>query len=465
MTTSKAIQEALRKLPSVDEVIQKYSSEIHHTPHKLLVKTIRKTLQEIRHLILNGKLESNVEIEIDLMLKASISNISSSSLYPIINGTGIILHTGLGRAPLSYEILKKSIDSIYPYANVEFEVKSGNRGERNLHVSHLLNSLTHSESSIVVNNNAAAVLLMLNAIAEGKEVIISRGQQVEIGGSFRIPDVIEKSGCKMVEVGTTNKTHLKDYERAINENTGAILVAHTSNYKVIGFTKDVELEELVSLSKRKRIPLLVDLGSGAIVNFDDSDIPTEPVVSSYIKSGVHAVSFSGDKLLGGPQAGIICGKKTIIKKMHNNALYRALRCDKLTFSILENTLRTYFTDTEISNDNLSIVLLKRTEDELQKFGMRIISHVKKVIIKKFDIQLVESMVEAGSGSLPTEKIPSYALHFSTNEISASKLSQRFRNASTPIVGFIHQKKFRIDLKAIPTDFIKPCADIINEVLS
>ena len=465
MTDPKTMQEALSNLPSVDEVIKKFSSEIHHTPHKLLVKIIRQVLESFRQKLLSGEINSQFNKELYKILKDSLSSIESPSLHPVINGTGIILHTGLGRAPISKEILIKSINAIYPYTNIELDINNGKRGERNFHVDKLLNSLTHSEATIVVNNNAAAVLLMLNAISEGKEVLISRGQQIEIGGSYRIPDTIEKSGCKMVEVGATNKTHLKDYENAINGNTGAILVAHTSNYKVIGFTQDVDLSNLVSLAKRKRIPLLVDLGSGAIANFDNTSIPNEPVVSSYIKAGVHAVSFSGDKLLGGPQAGIICGKKTIINKIHKNALYRALRCDKLTFSILENTLRTYSTDIKISQDNLSILLLKRSINELKYLGENIIQSIKKTILKKYDIQLIDSMVEAGSGSLPTEKIPSIALYFSTTEISASQLSQRFRNSSTPIIGFIHQKKFRIDLRAIPNDISEKCGYIINEVLS
>ncbi|MBT5955673.1 MAG: L-seryl-tRNA(Sec) selenium transferase, partial [Candidatus Marinimicrobia bacterium] len=287
----------------------------------------------------------------------------------------------------------------------------------------------------------------------------------EIGGSFRIPDVIEKSGCNMVEVGTTNKTHLKDYESAIHKNTGAILVAHTSNYKVIGFTQDVELSELATLAKRKQIPLLVDLGSGAIADLSNSDMPSEPTVSAYIKAGVHAVSFSGDKLLGGPQAGIICGKKNLIKKMHQNALYRALRCDKLIFSVLEKVLRTYSSSKEINKNNLAVHLLSRDRIELEKMGESILSGVKKSYINTHKIELVESKVEAGSGSLPTEKIPSMAITFSSTISKPVELSSLFRKASFPILGYIHGNKFRIDLKAIPLELIQVCTQIFNEVLS
>ena len=331
-------------------------------------------------------------------------------------------------------------------------------------LSELINSLTNSESSIIVNNCAASVILMLNSVAEGKNVIISRGQQVAIGGSYRIPDVIKKSNCKMLEIGTTNKTEIEDYESAIDDSTGAILVAHTSNFKVVGFTKEVELSELVKLSKRKRIPLLVDLGSGAIADFSNLGIKGESTVSYYLKAGVHAVAFSGDKLLGGPQSGIICGKKSIIKKMHNNPFYRALRCDKLTFAILENVLRTYSSSKDISPKNLAVHLLKRDRSALEKMGKSILANIKKSHIEKYQIELVESKVEAGSGSLPTEKIPSMAITFSSSSLKPAELSALFRTASFPILGYVYGNKYRIDLKAIPVDLDKLCSQIFNEVL-
>ena len=464
MNQHKGMQEALQQLPSVDDVLQRFEGKLIGAPHKLITKTIRTIIQLQRELILSGEKVKNIESSVYSITEKELTQLCKSNLVPVINGTGIVLHTGLGRSPISKEILLDAVESIYPYTNIELQIKSGKRGERNHHVEELLNSLTSSESSLIVNNNAAAVLLMLNAVAEGKDVIISRGQQVEIGGSFRIPDVIEKSGCNMVEIGATNKTHLKDYESAINKNTGAILVAHTSNYKVIGFTKGVELAELSALAKRKRVPLLVDLGSGAIADFSNSDIPSEATVSVYLKAGVHAVSFSGDKLLGGPQAGIICGKKNLIKKMHQNALYRALRCDKLTFSILEKVLRTYSSSKNITAENLAVKLLSRDKSHLEKMGKMILADVKKSHIEKHQLKLVESKVEAGSGSLPTEKIPSMAITFSSSILKPAELSELFRMASFPIVGYVHGNKFRIDLKAIPDDITHICAQIFNEVL-
>ena len=458
------MQEALQQLPSVDDVLQRFEGKLKGAPHKLIIKTIRSIIQLQREHILSGEKLIDIQNSVYVAAETELTQLCQPNLKPVINGTGIVLHTGLGRAPISKEVLQQAIESIYPYTNIELQVNSGKRGERNHHVETLINSLTSSESSLIVNNNAAAVLLMLNSVAEGKDVIISRGQQIEIGGSFRIPDVIEKSACNMVEVGATNKTHLKDYESAIHENTGAILVAHTSNYKVIGFTKDVELTELSALAKRKRVPLLVDLGSGAIADFSNSDMPSRATVSSYLKAGVHAVCFSGDKLLGGPQAGIICGKKSLLKKMHQNGLYRALRCDKLTFAILEKVLRTYSSPKDITTNNLAVQLLSRDRSDLVKMGKSILAKVEKSHIEKHQIKLVESKVEAGSGSLPTEKIPSMAITFSSSSLKPAELSALFRMSSLPILGYIHANEFRIDLKAIPSDLTQVCIETFNEVL-
>ena len=464
MNQPNGMQEALQKLPSVDEVLQNYSGILSGAPHKLVVKTVRSIIQTYRNHILSGKYDLDLPKSVYEAADIELKKIYSSNLKSVINGTGIVLHTGLGRAPISQSLIQRSVESLYPYTNIELDITSGKRGERNSHVSELINSLTSSESSIIVNNCAASVILMLNSVAEGKNVIISRGQQVAIGGSYRIPDVIKKSNCKMLEIGTTNKTEIEDYESAIDDSTGAILVAHTSNFKVVGFTKEVELLELVKLSKRKRIPLLVDLGSGAIADFSNLGIKGESTVSYYLKAGVHAVAFSGDKLLGGPQSGIICGKKSIIKKMHNNAFYRALRCDKLTFAILENILRTYSSSKDISAENLAVHLLNRDRSDLEKLGKSILVNIKKSYIQKYEIALVESTVEAGSGSLPTEKIPSMAITFSSSLLKPTELSALFRMASVPILGYIHGNKFRIDLKAIPVDLTQLCSQIFNEVL-
>ena len=307
-------------------------------------------------------------------------------------------------------------------------------------------------------------MLVLNSLCQEKEVIISRGQQVEIGGSFRIPDVIKKSQCKMVEVGTTNKTHLSDYSKAINNNTAAILYVHTSNFKVIGFTNEIDIKELSKIAHEKNIPLLIDLGSGSLADYKSFGLPLEKLVSEYINEGADIVTFSGDKLLGGPQAGIIVGEKALIKVIHKNPIYRAVRCDKIRISIMENVLRTYYTTKEISNTNLSINLFKRGKKELEKTAKKIISSINDNIKKKYNLDYKETYVEAGSGSLPTEKIVSIAIIFSNCNITANEFNKLFLASKVPIVGYINKNIYFIDLKAIPYDQIDLLIGNINEVL-
>ena len=459
---NKARQE-LREIPSVDEIIGHFSGSMTNAPYTLYIQIIRHTLDIVRQEILHGSLSKNIQKYTFNLIEDAFAEISVSNMKNVINGTGIILHTGLGRAPISQKLLKNAIAKVYPYTNLELDIKSGKRGERSHHVTDLLNTITGSESALVVNNNAAAVLLMLNTLAEGKEVIISRGQQVEIGGSFRIPDVILKSGCKMVEVGTTNKTHLSDYKNAITKSTGAIMVAHTSNYKVLGFTESVDIMDLGKLAREKRIPLIVDLGSGAVADFQNLNLPHEPSVQSYLKSAVGVYSFSGDKLLGGPQAGIICGKKTLIHKIHKNPLYRALRCDKLTYAILEETLRTYVTPISIHKDNLTIALFKRESSKLKKIAEKLLKHLSPSVNNKYAIEIRKTEVDAGSGSLPLEKISSIALVIKKG-MKPSDLSQKFRMASPTVIGYLHGNSFYIDLKAIPPYQEKFLLKVLQEVL-
>ena len=448
MSNSDQVRAALQEIPSVDDILTHFQNEITSAPYSLYLKTIRFVLDDVRREIKNSHPIKDISDYTIRRVETALGKVSSQSLEQVINGTGIILHTGLGRSPLSAELVQDALKNVVPYANLELDLPSGKRGERTQHVESLINALCGSEAALVVNNNAAAVLLMLNALAEGKEVIISRGEQVEIGGSFRIPDVIKKSGCKMIEVGTTNKTHLQDYENEITPITGAILVAHTSNYKVMGFTDSVNLSELSALAKKKKITLILDLGSGAIADFQKLGLPHEPPVLSYLKSGANVVSFSGDKLLGGPQAGIICGKKTLIRKILKNPLYRALRCDKFTYAILEATLRTYLTPTEVQKENLSITLFNRSQAELLKIGKKIVKKLPMKIVDKFEIEVKQTEVEAGSGSLPLEKFPSAAIVFK-GEMKASELSRKFRSAPNPVLGYISGNRFHIDLKAIP----------------
>jgi len=457
----KNAREAFKKIPSVDELLKKYQPEI---PISFFKYNLNLLLKQIRKEISQGKLNKNIGKYTYSKVSELIKKISINSLKEVINGTGIILHTGLGRAPISKDILIDSINKTNPYSNLEINLGTGKRGDRNIHVSSLLNSLCNSESSLITNNNASAVMLMLNSLCDSKEVIISRGQQVEIGGSFRIPDVIKKSNCKMVEIGTTNKTHLEDYEEAINKNTGAILYVHTSNYKVVGFTNEINIKELSKLSKKRNIPLLIDLGSGSIADYKFFGLPMEKMVTKYLKLGANLIAFSGDKLLGGPQAGVLAGDKNIIDKIFVNPIYRAVRCDKLRISIMENILRTYYSSKDISDINLTLHLFKRNRDAIRKIAKKIINSISKIKIKKYSLNYQESFVEAGSGSLPNEKIPSVALSFKSKEVSTQTLFIKFLNSKTPIIGYIKNNIFYIDLKAIPNEQITLLIDSINEVL-
>ena len=446
--TNNNAREVFKKIPSVDQIIKNYQLEIPKDYFKYCVNLV---LDEVRFDIHNGKEIDDIKLYVNDKINQKINHISNNSLKEVINATGIILHTGLGRAPISEEILIQSIKNTYPYTNLEFNLENGKRGERNSHISDLFNSLCNVDSSLIVNNNAAAVMLMLNSICEGKEVIISRGQQVEIGGSFRIPDVIKKSNCKMIEVGTTNKTHLNDYESEINENTAAILYVHTSNYKVIGFTNEIEINDLSKLATKYNIPLLVDLGSGSLADYKSFGLPMEKLVKEYVKKGANIISFSGDKLLGGPQAGIIVGDNKLVKLIKNNPIYRSVRCDKVRISIMEGILRTYYSERKISKHNLSIQLFIRTIDEIKENISFIISKLSKNHIDQFNIKSINTHVEAGSGSLPTEKIPSLSLVFKHQDITASQLYKRFLHCDTPVVGYINNNVYHIDFKAIPNN--------------
>jgi len=463
MKSTDKVRGAFNEIPSVDAILKYFKDQLHSAPYAAYIIAIRSVLDAVRLEIKNGVQVSNIPEFTYNKVRIALDCVADINLKQVINGTGIILHTGLGRAPLSKELLDRALKQILYYSNLELDLSSGKRGERNNHVESLLTALTGSEASLVVNNNAAAVLLMLNALAEGKEVLISRGEQVEIGGSFRIPDVIRKSGCIMVEVGTTNKTHLKDYENAVTANTGAILVAHTSNYKVMGFTESVKMMDLANLAKKKKIPLILDLGCGVIADFKKLNLPHEPTVQSYIQSGAGVVSFSGDKLLGGPQAGIICGKRNLIRKIHKNPLYRALRSDKFSYAILEATLRTYFTPTEIEDENLSLTLFNRSREDLIKIANKLVKKLPSKLVKQYKIEVKQTEVEAGSGSLPLEKLQSAALQFN-GEVKASELSRKFRTVETPVLGYITKNKFYIDLKAIPPSQEKQLLTTLNSIL-
>jgi len=333
----------LRQIPSVDQVLGQESlrSILNHYPRQMVVDAVRKVLDRQRKQVLRGELVTISHQEILSQITAEVKKKGENQLKPVINATGVVVHTNLGRSLLAQKAIEHLVEVAQHYNNLEYDLEQGKRGSRYSHVETLLCELTGAEASIVVNNNAGAVFLTLNTLACGKKVIVSRGELIEIGGSFRIPDVMARSGAILTEVGTTNRTHIYDYEQAIDEQTALIMKVHKSNYKIIGFTKEVGLEELVTLGQKHNLPVIEDLGSGNFVDLTKYGLEKEPLVQKSIAAGVDIVSFSGDKLLGGPQAGIILGKRKFIEPIKKNPLNRALRIDKLTLAGLESTLRLY----------------------------------------------------------------------------------------------------------------------------
>jgi len=454
-------EKQLQQLPSVSEVLLEVNKSI--TLHDNYLKEVIKTeLRGYRRMAKAGKLDIKRSAITSAILD-EVDSLNESSITNIINGTGVVLHTGFGRAPISKKVISTVAKKLEGYINLEFDLSMGKRGDRQNHIAKMLNAICGSESSLIVNNNAAAVVLVLNSLAEGKDVIVSRGQEVEIGGSFRIPDIIRKSHCHLVEVGTTNRTHLKDYDQAVTKNTGVILWAHTSNYVVQGFTKEVPLSDLALLAKKKRIPLVVDLGSGALLNMNKQNLPAEKQVSDVVKTGADVITFSGDKLLGGPQSGFIIGSQRYLKVIQKNPLYRTYRCDKWTIALMEETLRTYRSNESFSADNLSLKLLTTSQKILLNRGKKILSNLPQIKVKQLGIALVASLVEAGSGSLPVKSIPSAALQFTPRQITVAALAKAFREGTIPVVGYTKGSTFYIDLKAVLLNQSPQLIEAIKEV--
>ena len=442
----------LKDLPSVNKVlIELYDSVPVHDD--FLKTLINRAINQYRNKIKNNELSMSPSELLSNITEMVIKD-SSRSLVNIINGTGIVLHTGFGRAPFDSKLLKSIAKRLDGYVNLEFDLESGKRGDRQSHVRDHLSSICGSESSLCVNNNAASVMLSINEMAFGGEVIVSRGQLVEIGGSFRIPDIIKKSGAILREVGTTNRTHFSDYKKAVSKKTKLILWVHTSNYVVKGFTRSVPLSDLVQLGRSKNIPVMVDWGSGAILDMKSLGLANEMPIRTIMSDKPDILTFSGDKLIGGPQSGIIIGKEKWINAMQKNPLYRVMRSDKITLGLLEEILRSYRSN-YFTKDNLSLRMLTTKRSTLVNRGKKVIQGLTKKKIKDFNIVLENSKVEAGSGSLPENPIESIALSFSHKNISPNELARKFRSGRIPVVGYIKSNKFIIDLKAIlPNQLLK-----------
>ena len=445
-------QAALRRIPSIEKLLSQdgFAALQKKYSRDLVTDTLRAVVAESRKRILDedadlGSLDESAYLR---LVGEKLQAITASSLRPLVNATGTITHTNLGRSRLGGAALEKLNQAAANYINLEYDLESGARGSRDRITEPLLQRLTGCEASTVVNNNAAAVLLTLNTLAQGKEVIVSRGELIEIGGSFRIPDVITASGAVLREVGTTNRTHLKDYETAINEDTALILKAHPSNYKIVGFASTPDITEIVELGRRTGIPTMEDLGSGSLIDLTRYGLPREPVVGDRIKTGVEIVTFSGDKLLGGPQGGIIVGKSDLVQRIRNNPLMRALRVGKLTIAALEATLRLYLNEDRLLQELPMLNCYTRTLEELRSVAERLATNLREIFGDTVRVTIEGSQAQIGSGSLPTECLPSLAVVLESSRMSAEYLAAQFRAQPTPVIGRAQDGKFWLDVRAI-----------------
>ena len=439
-----------QQLPSVDKILKtpqglQLITEFGHTA---VVATCRELLTQARQFIQkNNQLPeyfSNFDrtfVEIHSRLQKQ----NQVQIKEVHNLTGTVLHTNLGRALWSEAAQQAALSAMQKNVSLEYDLDESKRSHRDNYISELLCKLTGAEAACIVNNNAAAVLLMLATFAQGKEVIISRGELIEIGGAFRIPDIMEQTGCHLVEVGTTNRTHLKDYCNAITENTAFLMKVHSSNYQICGFTSSVSEEELAELGREMKVPVVTDLGSGALVDLSQYGLPKEPTVQEKVAQGVDLVSFSGDKLLGGVQAGIIVGKKEWIEQLQSHPLKRVLRCDKVILSGLEATLRLYLNPEKLP----TLRLLTQPLEQLKINATRLKERLESRLNSQFEIQIEDSQAQIGSGSQPMERIPSVAVTIAEKtNIKLSALLARFKQLSQPIIGRMENGKIWLDLRSL-----------------
>ena len=450
---------AINKILLLDEI-----KELMNTYTEVAIKSaIKQYIEEVKQAILNEELAevpslSKIVGEVEKIVEKEDKN----SLRRVINATGTILHTNLGRSLLS-EKIKENIESVaFNYSNLEFDIDNKKRGSRYVHLIDIIKKLTGAEDVLVVNNNAAAVLLTLNTLVKGQEIIVSRGELVEIGGAFRIPEIIKLSGGVPVEVGTTNKTHLKDYENAISEETGALLKVHTSNYKILGFTESVSNEEISYLARENELVSINDLGSGQFVDFSKFGLPYEPTVKEILDSGIDIVTFSGDKLLGGPQAGIIVGKKKYIEKMKKNQLTRALRVDKMTLASLEATLKLYLDEKEALEHIPTLHMISLSKERL--FGKADVLKTKLSNLD-FDIRIEEDKAEVGGGSYPASYLESVAVKLTHRKLHATEIERKLLEVEIPIITRIKDNSIILDMRTLRTrefDIVKAALEEVTK---
>jgi L-seryl-tRNA(Ser) seleniumtransferase len=440
---------ALRSLPGVDQLLRGAEAEalLARYARAAVTEAVRAALAAARQGLRDGGAAPDAAA-VMADAAARLAALAAPSLRPVINATGVVLHTNLGRAPLAADAVAALTAVAARPCALELDLASGGRGERDAHVEAHLCALTGAEAALVVNNNAAAVLLALNTLAAQREVVVSRGELVEIGGAFRIPDVCATSLATLREVGTTNRTHAADYERAIGARTAVLLKVHPSNYRIAGFTAAVELEALAALGRARGVPVVEDLGSGALVDLTRWGLPAEPVVADRIRRGADLVTFSGDKLLGGPQAGLVVGRADLVARLRRNPLRRALRCDKLTLAALEATLRLYRTAPDLAAALPTLALLTRPLAELETLGEIAIALLARALGPQYTLALEDSAAAIGSGAQPSETVPSKAIAIDHPSQSPLAIAARFRASEPPIIGRVHDDRFWLDLRCV-----------------
>ncbi|WP_339145973.1 MULTISPECIES: L-seryl-tRNA(Sec) selenium transferase [unclassified Sutcliffiella] len=459
------MKELLRSIPPIHELQNQPAfmqlSKKYDVDKTVMTSILRKAIEGLRNQIIAEDLEgTNITSRIWNQTELVLSSKNKSRLLPVINATGTILHTNLGRARLSRKAIDRVVEVASNYSNLEFDIDSGKRGSRHDIVEALIREVTGAEAAMVVNNNAAAVYFILNAFGKGKEVIVSRGQLVEIGGSFRISSIMEESGAKLIEVGTTNKTHLKDYENALSDETAMVLKVHTSNFKTIGFTQSVSTEHLVGLKEgRDDLILYEDLGSGVLYDFTEAGIGDEPVVQKVLKTGVDIVSFSGDKLLGGPQAGIIAGKKEYIDTLKKHQLARVLRVDKMSFAALEATLKAYAMNKAKEIPTIRDMLL--SVEEIRETATLFLDSIEGLEIFEWEMTEVESMI--GGGTMPGVTLPSIAIKVHTDNLSAQSLADELRRGTPSVVVRRQDQCVLLDFRTITQGEVAKLVEAFRKV--
>jgi len=457
--------ELMRAIPKVDKILEdpacRHWLDLH--PRPVVLAAVRQVLEELRQAGKNGAL-AVAELEtaaVTCRIERLLAEGEISSLRRVVNGTGVVIHTNLGRSPLAPCLRDQLADIAFSYSTLEYNVATGERGTRYAHVEQLICRLTGAEAALVVNNNAAAVLLVLSALAAGREVVVSRGELVEIGGSFRIPEVMRQGGAILREVGTTNRTHLRDYQSAISDQTAILLKVHCSNFAVVGFTAEVSVPELTAVGREYGVPVVADIGSGNLVDWRGVPGMSEPRVQEYLEAGADLVMFSGDKLLGGPQTGIIVGRNSLVDALKKHPLLRALRVDKMTLAALEGTLRLYRDERLACAEIPTLRLLRLSASELKIRGQQAMRRLRRQLPVTISMQLVPGVSQVGGGALPLAELPTWLLAVRCDSLSPQELEEGLRRQPVPVIGRIARGEFLLDVRTIAaTDWTDVAAGLL-----